>query len=132
MEKNDYSFELIRLSNRLGMDFDIDVRLLLVENEQLVIVRANRHHHRSSVAKNMEHIAFQLRAMFTEKNIGFSIVEYRDRSNTKETCEEWWQWRFRWVGNTALDGQCYALSTTKAEWLKCILLNKSLELKKAS
>jgi hypothetical protein len=132
VEKNHYSFEIIRLSNRLGMDFDIDLRLLLVENEQLVIVRANEHYHRSSVAKNMEHIAFQLKAMFAEKDLGFSIVEYRDRNNKKEACEEWWQWRFRWVGNTALDGQCYLLSATKAEWLKCVLLNKYLDLKKAS
>jgi hypothetical protein len=132
VEKNDYSFEPMRLSNRLGTKFDVDVRLLLVESEQLIIVRANKHYHRSSVATNMEYIAFQLKTMFAEKSLDFSIVEYRDRTHKKGGNEEWWQWRFHWRDNAVLDRRCDLLSATKAEWFKRFLLNESFDVESAS
>lgn len=122
MNKRADLFKTITVNNRLNMEFEIDVNVALIENELIVIVKANEHYHRSTVSKNIEQIAFQLKKRFATKNNQLSIIEYIDRHQNQE---EWWQWRFHWVGGTPLNGQRYLLSASKVEWVQCALLNDS-------
>ncbi len=121
-----YPFETIVLLNRLDMEIDVDICSVRIDSDLVMIVKANEHHHRSTVSKNIEQIAFQLRKQYTKDDVGFSLIEYTDRHhNKKDTHEEWWQWRFNWVGSTPLDGQRYLLSSSKIEKIKTALLMNS-------
>jgi len=115
VEKEIDCFETISVLNRLGMEINIDVAAALIEDGLTLIVRANGEYHRSTVSKNIEQIAFQLKQRFTEKDEPLSVVEYTQPSHKtsshKSVKTEWWQWRFNWVGNTPLDAQRHALSS---------------------
>lgn len=128
VDKKVYGFKTMVLRNRLDMDIQVDVRHLLIKNEVVVIVRANDGYHRTSVSKNIEHIAFQLKDHFAREGLGFSVVEYADRHHKTDNADEWWQWRFNWVGRTALDGQRYLLSQSKIDVIKMSMLNSDIDL----
>jgi hypothetical protein len=132
VDKKNYGLQTIVLRNRLDMDIKVDVRHLLIKNEVVVLVRANDAYHRTSVSKNIEHIAFQLKDLFAREGLGFSIVEYADRHHKADSADEWWQWRFNWVGRTALSGQRYLLSQSKIDVIQLSLFNANAELQQVS
>jgi len=130
MDKDLFCFQTVTLLNRLDMAIEVDVRILSFEQETIIIVSANDNYHRTTVAKNIEQIAFQLKQMHSPDSPNFSLVEYahvhykKKSSNnfsTEKSNEEWWQWRFNWVGSTPLDGQRYLLSSSKIEHIKDML-----------
>lgn len=128
VDKENYGFQTVSLRNRLDMDIRVDIRPLLIKNEVVVVVRANEAYHRTTVSKNIEHIAFQLRNQYAHEGLGFSIVEYADRHHQKDDYEEWWQWRFNWVGKTPLDGQRYLLSASKINVIQMSMANIASDL----
>lgn len=126
VENRTYPFESIALLNRLDMEIEVDICPVYIKHDLVMIVKSSDNYHRSTVSKNIEQIAFQLRKKFIKKDMGFSVVEYTDRHQKRDDDhEEWWQWRFNWVGNTALDGQRYLLSGSKIDKIKIALLSAS-------
>lgn len=105
-----YPFETVVLQNRLDMDIEVDLIHITIKDRKTIVIRANKNYHSSTIAKNIEHIAFQLKSQFNENGHPFSLIEYRQKSG-----EEWWQWRFNWVGNTPLESESYRLSASTAQ-----------------
>jgi hypothetical protein len=64
VDKSDYIFETIGLLNRLDMPIEVDVTKVFTDKALVIIVKSNKHYHRSTVSKNIEHIAFQLKKGF--------------------------------------------------------------------
>jgi hypothetical protein len=129
VDKKYYPFETIILMNRLDMEFNIDIMSVEIEDELVIIVQANENYHRTSVSKNIEQIACQLKKQWVKDGYSFSLVEYADKHHKRDDYEEWWQWRFNWVGKTPLYGQRYFLSSSRIDRIKSSLLNKNDELR---
>ncbi len=124
MEKEIDCFETISVLNRLDMAINIDVAVACFEDKLIVIVKANSEYHRSTVAKNIEQIAFQLKQRFANYGRSISVVEYAHAQH-KNIKHEWWQWRLQWVGNTPLDAQRHALSPSKVRAIKNAMMRFS-------
>lgn len=110
------------------MEIAVDLCVVDMPNECVIIIKANDQYHRTTIAKNIEQIAFQLRQQVGVSSEKVLFVEYTETytRNKKEHAEEWWQWRFNWVGRTPLDAQRYLLSSSKIQ-----LINDSLVAKEA-
>lgn len=114
MRKSDIPFKTHTLLNRLGMSIDIDILLLDGASTLQAIVSSNKNHHRSTIPKNIEHIAFQLNKTFNSGNLKeFCLMEYRYRQQ-----EEWLNWRFNWVGNTPLEGESHPVPAHQLSEIK--------------
>jgi hypothetical protein len=123
MEQQSYPFENIRIFNRLDMEIEIDICSVYIEDDLVVVVRANDRHHRSTVEKNIEHIAFQLKERFAPDKAELSIVEYVDRHSKLGQSPEWRQWRFKWVGSSPMNASHHLLASFKLSTLHLALLN---------
>ena len=122
-------FKTLPLLNRLGMDIEVDVLILEAVQTLQVVICANKNHHRSTIPKNIEHIAFQLnKQLNVNGDKTFSLIEYRNRQ-----APQWLQWRFNWVGNTPLEGESHELPKNQTLQLKDTILaiNQELDLKTA-
>lgn len=124
MEQQSYPFKTMRVFNRLDMEIEIDVCSVYIEDDLVVVVRANDRHHRSTVEKNIEHIAFQLKERFAPDTVELSIVEYVDRHSEMGQSPQWRQWRFKWVGNSPLNATHHLLAPFKLDTIHLALLNK--------
>ncbi len=133
MDKSVFCFQTVTLRNRLDMDIEVDLRILSLGKENVMIVSANENYHRTTVAKNIEQIAFQLKKIHSPDSSNFSLIEYAHvhyrktaalESSSLGSSGERWQWRFNWVGNTPLDGQRYLLSSSKIESIKESMLDQ--------
>jgi hypothetical protein len=105
------------------MEIDIDVCFVYIEDDLVAVVRANDRHHRSTVEKNIEHIAFQLKERFTSDTVALSIVEYVDRHSEMGQSPQWRQWRFKWVGSSPLNATHHFLAPFKFNTIHLALLN---------
>jgi hypothetical protein len=132
MEEPLYTFESIKILNRLDMMIVIDICPVLIEDEMIVLVRSNHDYHRSTVEKNIEHIAFQLQDQYVYDSQQFSLVECVDRHNKLGEPIQWRQWRFKWVGNSPINGQSHPLSATRLNQINMAVLNDTVELQNAS
>lgn len=128
VDKARYSFETVELFNRLEMQIKVDILPVTIEDKLIVIVRANEGYHRTLVSKNIEQIAFQLKEKLSQEGLEFSIVEYVDRHYKDGGDEQWWQWRFNWVGKTPLSGQRYALSASRVGVIQTALDAQAVDL----
>lgn len=124
MEQSQYPFETVRVSNRLDMEIDIDICSIHADGELIIVVRANERYHRSSIEKNIEHIAFQLKQRYSPASKTLSIVEYVDRHARIGKPPEWRQWRFKWVGNSPVNSSHYLLSQSAFSNIHNALLSK--------
>ena len=119
MQDPTYPFETLILLNRLDMQIAVDIFTVTLKDKLIVVIKANKSHHKSTIAKNIEHFAFQLKERFHQESLLFSLVEYCDREE-----EEWRQWRFNWVGNTPLESESYRLSTANSQAIKNAIENE--------
>jgi len=105
-----YPFRSIVLRNRLRMDIEIDIIPITIQNLTTIVMRSHQNYHQSTIRNNIEHIAFQLKSRFGDIEHPFSLIEYR-----QEPTEQWWQWRFNWVGCTPLKSEKYRLSSSRVQ-----------------
>jgi hypothetical protein len=132
IEKQLYSFEPIKILNRLDMIIVIDICPVLIEDEMVMLVRSNHDYHRSAVEKNIEHIAFQLQDKYGDEHRQFSLVECVDRDKKLGQPIQWRQWRFKWVGNSPINGLSHPLPSAKLNQINTAVLNDVVELQNAS
>ena len=132
MEKQLYPFEAIKVLNRLDMIIVIDICPVLIEDEMIILVRSNHNYHRSMVEKNIEHIAFQLQDQYVCDHQQFSLVECVDRHIKLGQPVQLLQWRFKWVGNSPINGHSYPLPSAKLSQINMALLDDVVELQNAS
>lgn len=132
MEPSSYPFETIRIHNRLDMEIDIDLCSIDIEDELVLIVRANERYHRSTIEKNIEHIAFQLKQRYAPTGDALTMVEYVDRHTRKGQSPTWRQWRFKWVGSSPMSANHHALSKPMLNHVHHAMLNKREVLQQAS
>ena len=132
MEDQFYPFESIKILNRLDMSIVIDICPVQIENEMIMLVRANKAYHRSVIEKNSEHIAFQLREQHVYDGQEFSLVECVDRHSKQDQPVEWRQWRFKWVGNSPINGHSYPLPSVKLSQINMAVTSDRVELQNAS
>ncbi|MGS2717255.1 hypothetical protein ACVBE9_03710 [Eionea flava] len=132
MESSSYPFEAIRIHNRLDMEIDIDLCSIHIEDELILVVRANERYHRSTIEKNIEHIAFQLKQRYAPTSTTLSIVEYVDRHIKAGQSPKWRQWRFKWIGNSPMNANHHGLSKPMVNHVHHAMLNKQEILQQAS
>jgi len=125
MEQPVYPFENIRVFNRLDMEIEMDICSLYIEDDLVLVARANEHYHRSTVEKNIEHIAFQLKERFAPDKAELLIVEYVDRHSQQGQTPEWRQWRFKWIGSSPMSANHHILAPFKSNIIHLALLNKT-------
>lgn len=131
-EKKSYPFKAVRLLNRLGMEIEIDICPVLIEDEMVMIIRSNHNFHRSVVEKSIEHIAFQLKEKYAHSEEKLIIVEHIDRHVKAEEPIEWRQWRFTWVGNSAMNASHHSVPSSLLNRINFVLFDANEELKRAS
>jgi len=86
------------LTNRLGQMIELNVLHQFAFGRECVLVTSAVRQASSLVAKNAEHLAFQLRELFGLDARRFDLIECRGDAE----CPEFWRWRFEWVGNSPL------------------------------
>lgn len=86
------------LTNRLGQAIELNVLHQFAFGRECVFVTSAVRHASSIVAKNAEHLAFQLREFFGLDVRRFDLIECRGDLDQPE----FWRWRFEWVGNSPI------------------------------
>ncbi|GEM_PF-1678348 len=101
-------FKSVLVDNRLGQRVELFVFSARIAVDRVcLLVRVPEGTHYSVFAKNAELFAFQLRERMAGAMKNFSLVEVRLDSHKQ--LDEWFGWRFQWVGMTPLSGKAYPL-----------------------
>jgi len=115
----DLLFDQLTLTNRLGQDMDLGVKLVSNAGRNYLFVHALKKTPSSLIAKNAEHLAHQLVSRFNLDHEALDILELRD--GPEET--EMLRWRFEWVGSSARSAKSQPVTgKSQKEFLASVLL----------
>lgn len=118
----EFLFDQLTLTNRLGQDLDLGVKLVSTAERGYLFIRSPKKAPSSLIAKNAEHLAHQLVSRFNLDHEALDILELRDGVEETEVL----RWRFEWVGSSARSAKCQAVtSKSQKEFLTSVLLEGS-------
>ena len=122
--KVNYPFEAVLVRNRLGQGMKLMVCPFSLSKEHVcVLVALPKNLHPRLLAKNAEHIVFQLRERFNRAVKKFSMLEQR----VTEEMDQWYAWDFNWVGNTPLEPKSRLLSDQQRAYYEKVITGDVLE-----
>ena len=118
----DLLFDQLTLTNRLGQDMDLGVKLVSTAERDYLFVHALKKTPSSLIAKNAEHLAHQLLNRFNLDHEALDILELRDGTEDTEIL----RWRFEWVGSSARSAKSQLVTgKSQKEFLASVLLTGS-------
>jgi len=118
----DLLFDQLTLTNRLGQDMDLGVKLVSAAERDYLFVHALKKTPSSLIAKNAEHLAHQLLNRFNLDHEALDILELRDGTEDTEIL----RWRFEWVGSSARSAKSQLVTgKSQKEFLASVLLTGS-------
>lgn len=111
------------LTNRLGQFIELNVLHQFAFGRECVFVTSAVRQASSLVAKNAEHLAFQLRELFGLDARRFDLIECRGDADSPE----FWRWRFEWVGNSPLAPKSERISSPQqfTQFSELLLANQT-------
>jgi len=118
----DLLFDQLTLTNRLGQDMNLGVKLVSTAERGYLFLHALKKTPSSVIAKNAEHLAHQLVSRFNLNHEVLDILELRDGSEETEVL----RWRFEWVGSSARSAKSQLVTgKSQKEFLASMLLSGS-------